>query len=97
MNALIESGRIADVILLILLIEAAVLVVIGMSRRKAWPLTGLLLNLAAGAALLLGLRAVLVGADWRLAGFWLGLAGLAHLGDLLQRLRSPSGAGGTNN
>jgi hypothetical protein len=46
---------------------------------------------------LLGLRAVLVGADWRLAGFWLGLAGLAHLGDLLQRLRSPSGAGGTNN
>lgn len=90
MSALIESGRIADVILVILLIEAAVLVAIGVSRRKSLPLAGLLLNLAAGGFLLLGLRVVLVGDDWRLAGFWLGLAGLAHFGDLLQRLRTPA-------
>lgn len=89
MNLLIESGRIIDVILLILLLEAAVLVAFGATRRPDWPISGLLLNLAAGAFLLLGLRALLLGADWRLAGFWLGLAGLAHFGDLLQRLRKP--------
>lgn len=87
MQALIESGRIADLILLILVVEAAVLVALARKLPRGQPLASLLLNLAAGAFLLLGLRAILLEAGWQQAGMLLGLAGLAHAGDLWLRLR----------
>lgn len=87
MAALIESGRIAGLILVVLVLEGVVLSALVLFRRQRLPLAGLLLNLAAGACLLLGLRAVFTGADWKLAGAWLGAAGLAHAADVILRLR----------
>jgi len=91
MEALFASGRIAEFILVMMLAEATVFCVLAyLWRDRLWhgrlPLAGLLLNLAAGACLVLALRAVLVDAPWTLAGFWLALALAAHLGDLFRRL-----------
>ena len=87
MAELIQSGRIVDIILALMVIEAAVVCGFVFASRRQLPVVGLLLNLGAGAALLLALRAVATGADWRAAGIWLSVALLAHAGDLVLRLR----------
>jgi hypothetical protein len=86
---LFESGRIIDVILLLVAGEALCLA--WLRRRDGPSRTALLATLASGAALMLALRAALVGAGWVAIAGWL-LAGLlAHGADLRLRLR----AGGT--
>ena len=87
MTELIESGRIADLILLVIVIEAAVVCTLAAVSKMRVPAAGLLLNLGAGAALLLALRAVATEAGWMAVGFWLLVALGAHLGDLFWRLR----------
>jgi len=83
-GAWIESGRIVDLILLLVVLEALGL---------AWWLRGrggilpLLPNLAAGACLLLALRAALVGAGWPWIAAPLAASLAAHLADLGTRLR----------
>lgn len=88
MTALIESGRIADVILVLIGLEAALICGITWMSRHRLPTAGLLLNLAAGAGLLLALKALIAGAGWMAIGFCLLIALFAHLGDLVLRLRS---------
>ncbi|MBY6204882.1 hypothetical protein [Halomonas denitrificans] len=89
---LFESGRAADLVLVVLVVEAVLVCVLGAASRVrrsgGLPVAGLLFNLAAGACLVLALRAVLTGADWRVAGAWLGAALAAHVGDVVQRLRA---------
>jgi len=73
---LFSSGRIVDVALAALAIEAVALAVLrrrrgrGLSWQVLWP------NLLAGAGLLLALRGALTGAHWR----WVALALLVALG-----------------
>ncbi len=87
MDALFASGRIIDAVLLLVVVEASILAWIG--RRRGLPLASLLANLASGAALMLALRAALVGAGWIAVAGWM-LAGLvAHLADLSLRFRRP--------
>lgn len=72
------SGRAADVILLILLLEVAWL----------WRKAGLATALAAvlpGALIVLGLRGALVGAPWPVIAAPLALSLPAHLWDLARR------------
>lgn len=87
MTALFESGRIVDLILALMIAEAVIISVVVLFWRVRLPLVGLLLNLAAGACLLLALRAVITDAGWWVAGAWLFAALLAHVGDLAQRLQ----------
>lgn len=91
MASLFESGRIVDLILVILVLEAVglcVLATVQMRRGQVSPkVPGLLFNLAAGACLLLALRAVMTGADWTVAGAWLAASLVAHCSDLLRRFR----------
>lgn len=86
MAELFESGRIVDLILALMALEALVFCALALAGRDRIPLAGLLLNLAAGACLLLALRAVLTGAGWTVAGVWLTAALAAHVGDLVRRL-----------
>ncbi|MEH3061342.1 MAG: hypothetical protein PGN33_00760 [Methylobacterium radiotolerans] len=80
------SGRIVDGILLLVALEALALA--WLARRGGPPLPSLLANLASGAALMLALRAALVGAGWVAVAGWM-LAGLvAHLADLGLRVRA---------
>lgn len=85
MQALFETGRIVDLILALFAVEAIVAVVL--FRRSGRRLSGLLANLAAGACLLLGVRAALVGADWPVVALWIGLSLPFHLADLAARWR----------
>jgi hypothetical protein len=85
--ALFESGRIAELILAAMVLEALVLCVFALRLRGRLPLAGLLLNLAAGGCLLLALRAVLVAGGWMSVGAWLAAALVAHAADVALRLR----------
>ena len=85
MGQFIESGRVVDAILVLIVVQFAGLAWlhrrrgIGPSPRDLWP------TLAAGAALLLALRAALVGAHWSWIAAWLTLAFAAHLADIHRR------------
>ena len=87
MAQLLASGRLIDLILVLVLIEA---VAIGLywrvSGRGIAP-RDLLPNLVAGACLLLALRLVLAGSDWPVVCAMLALAGLASAVDLARRWR----------
>lgn len=88
MKDLISSGRIVDLILGIIVLEALVVAALALARRWRLAAFGLLMNLAAGAALLLALRSVLIDASWMMTGAWLAAAFVAHLLDLGQRIRA---------
>jgi hypothetical protein len=86
-EALFASGRIVDLILLLMLLEGGALLALRRRLGRGMGAGEILAFLAAGAALMLALRAALVGAGW----VWVALAlagGLAaHLGFLLLRWR----------
>lgn len=78
------SGHAADLAVGFILIEAGVLWRLrdGAGRRRFfrfWPF------LAAGACLMLALRAALVGAPWWCVAFALALSGVAHALDVARR------------
>ena len=88
MESLFASGRIIDLVLLGVVAEAVLLLVLcrGLSRFAPFAAT-----LAAGAALMLALRAALTGAPWAVVAGWM-LAGLgAHVADLALRRRTLRG------
>jgi hypothetical protein len=88
MDDFFSSGRVADLALVVLAVEAAGLVLLRRSGRGP-PLASVLPFLAAGAFLLLALRGALTGASWPAIALPLALAGLAHAIDLRGRLRGP--------
>jgi len=87
MEDLISSGRVVDLILAVIVLEA--LFLSGLAVRLRWrlPIFGILMNLAAGAALLLALRSVLTDGGWPMTAGWLAAAFLAHLADLIDRVK----------
>lgn len=87
MSALFSSGRIIDLILLLVLLEAAVLTLWISRAGRRIAAVDLLGNLASGAFLLLAVRAALTGAAWTWIAASLLAALLAHVFDLRRRLR----------
>ena len=88
MPDLFASGRLVDLILVVVVVEAAALLVYWSRARRGIAPRDLLPNLCAGAFLLLALRATLAGSGWMLASFFLAAAGLAHLTDVTRRWRN---------
>ena len=68
-----------------MLIEFAVLAFLRKKTGSGVPTAALVTNLAAGAALLLSLRAALLGLRWQVVSVWLILALMAHVADLKVR------------
>jgi hypothetical protein len=87
MAELFANGRLVDVVLFIVAIEAALLVIYWRSTRRGVSPGDLLPNLCAGGFLLLALRLSLGGAGWQLCCGSLAAAGLAHLVDLNRHWR----------
>lgn len=87
MADLFASGRLVDLILLVVAIEAAALLWYWARARRGIAPLDLLPNLFAGALLLLALRATLAGGGWMLVSLFLAAAGLAHLTDIRRRWR----------
>jgi hypothetical protein len=82
---LFESGRLVDLILVMVLIEVFLLAWWLPRSGSTLRVLELLPNLAAGAALLVALRFALAGADWRLLALALSAALVAHITDLVLR------------
>lgn len=87
MAELFASGRLVDLILILVAIESAGLLIYWRSRRQGVSPGDLLPNLFAGAFLLLALRLSLGGAGWELCCASLAAAGIAHLVDVARRWR----------
>jgi hypothetical protein len=84
-SELFETGRIIDLLLVFLIMEAAFL---GAYRRisgRGVPTRALAANLVAGGCLLLAVRAALTGAGWEWVGAWLAASLIAHVNDLRRR------------
>lgn len=82
-----SRGHAADLALVFLAVEGVALWVLRGpdGERRFWLVAPFL---AAGAALLLALRAALVGAPWWCVAAALALSGVAHAVDLARRLRA---------
>lgn len=85
MAELFASGVIVDLILLLIAVEAALLYALTRWIGRGPSLAELLPNLLAGAFLLLALRAVITGAEWKWTAACLAAALVAHLADLRSR------------
>lgn len=87
MADLFSSGRLVDLILVLVVIEAVALTLYWRRTGRGVAPPDLLPNLCAGAFLLLALRMTLTGGGWMPASGCLAAAGLAHLADLFRRWR----------
>lgn len=87
MADLLASGRLIDLILALVAVEAVALSLYWRSVHRGVALADWLPNLLAGALLLLALRLSIGGADWMKICACLAAAGLAHVVDLTRRWR----------
>lgn len=87
MSDLFASGRIVDLVLLLVALEAALLVWHRRRSGRGVPVAEALAFLLAGACLMLALRAALMGASWEWVAAPMAGAGVAHLLDLRLRWR----------
>ena len=94
MEELIRSGRIADIILVALAAETALMGFYLWRKGQAPVLFGFLASSLAGGALVLAFREVLRGSGWLFVAIYLAAALLAHLADIALRLLLARQAGG---
>lgn len=87
MSGLFESGRVVDLVLVLMALEGALLVWYRRRSGRGVPVGEALAFLVSGAFLLLALRAALAGAAWEWVAAPLAGAGVAHLADLRLRWR----------
>lgn len=85
MEALFQSGRVVDLILLLIVMELLALAAWRGSGRVAPALADVLPYLLSGAALLVALRVALTAGSWPLMALALLFAFAAHLYDLYRR------------
>jgi hypothetical protein len=85
LDAFILDGTVAVAAIAVLGLELVVLLVL--SRRNRAPIMPLVANLLSGLFLILALRAALLGSGANAIGIFLSLGLVAHLSDLVLRLR----------
>jgi hypothetical protein len=88
MADLFANGRFVDLVLAVVIIEAAVLLLYWRLAKRGIAPGDLLPNLCAGGFLLLALRVTLSGTGWMPACGCLAAAGVAHLVDVSRRWRA---------
>ncbi len=87
MDNLVASGRIVDLILVFVVVEAIGLLVYRRTTGHGLRPLGILLMLLPGVCLLLALRSALGATDPIAIAAWLAASLAAHLADLWQRQR----------
>ncbi len=85
MSELFASGRVIDLILVLVVLEALTLAAYHRATGRGVAAADLLTNLASGACLLLAARLSLTGQDWQLIAVALAGSFVAHLLDLSRR------------
>jgi hypothetical protein len=86
-DALIMDGSVTLIAIGVIGCELVLLFALTRFRPSA-PMVALVSNALSGMFLILALRAALLGSGATLIGVWLGLGFVAHVGDILFRLRS---------
>ncbi len=86
MSEFFSNGRVIDAILVLMIVEGLLLAAYHHRTGRGLASIDIVLNLAAGAFLLLALRGALVGAGWQAIAASLAAALVAHLMDLRRRL-----------
>jgi hypothetical protein len=84
------SGRVADLVLVIMALECAGLIAYRRLTQRGVPVSGFALNLLSGFCLALALRCALAGVWWGWTGASLAMAGIAHVLDLKMRWNRPA-------
>ncbi len=84
---LVSSGRVVDVICLLMLAEAVAIILVYRRTGRGIPPAEALPSLLAGVGLLLALRGALTQTGWEWIALSLAAALLAHLADVAQRWR----------
>jgi hypothetical protein len=87
-TAFFASGRVVDLILALVVIEAIVLLIFRSMTGRGIPAVSLLINLLAGTFLLMALRSALTEMPWASTAAWLSAALVAHVADIALRWRS---------
>lgn len=88
MAELFATGRIVDLILILVAFEALALLAWRVWRGRGPSVPALASNLASGAALMLAVRAALTGSDWTVVAACLAGSLVAHVTEMCLRLRS---------
>lgn len=83
----IQSGRVADVVIALMLLEAAALHILYRTSGRGLSLSQLSGNFFAGICLVLALRAALTASAWWWPAFWLAASFAGHIADLRGRWR----------
>lgn len=84
---LFVTGRIVDIMLLFVVLEAALLGLYRYRYNKGAKTAPLMITIAAGASLMLALRATLKASAWPVVAGWLLAAMMFHVIDLTSRLK----------
>lgn len=87
MAELFASGRIVDLIVAVMLVEAVALFVYHRMTGRGLDLPDILIVLVPGLCLLFALRAALTVQSWSVIALWLLAALVTHLADLWRRQR----------
>jgi hypothetical protein len=85
LQQLVTSGRVVDVIIVVMIAEAVVLFLYHRRTSLGPPPAEIVAMLVAGLCLLLALRAALTGSNWLWIAAFLTTALVAHLVDLHRR------------
>jgi len=93
MDEFIRSGRIADIILVLLAVELAAVSFYLWRRRRRLALMSFVASSLAGGSLVLAMRAILQESGWLFVAIYLAAALLAHVADLALRLLPERHAG----
>jgi hypothetical protein len=88
MAQLFINAQIADLVLVVMLLEGVVLAVWHRLSGKGIAPLDLLPGLLGGVGLVLALRCAIVGAGWEWIAFSLGFALIGHVVDLMRRWRA---------
>ena len=80
--ALFESGRIADLVIAVMVVEAIVLIFV--LKR---PALATVMTLLPGIFMILALRAAITGAGWEIVAIWITASLPVHLADLWLRAK----------
>lgn len=88
LESVILSGRIVDLMLVFIVLEIILFTWLRRHRRGAFSLPALLVNIGAGASLMLALRASLTQSGWQWIAMFLVAALVFHLADVASRWHS---------
>jgi hypothetical protein len=85
LESLVRTGRVADILIAVMVIEALVLIGYRIARGRGFAIPYVISNLVAGLFLVLALKSALTDSSWVWTALSLAAAGISHAVDLAVR------------